>query len=251
MIDRRIEYLKMASVEDALWWYRSLHKLVVDTLQQCRPPAEPAILDAGCGTGGLMQSLLKRGYRNVRGFDLSTDAIEICRERGLDVRTGDITNIDGVWRETFDVVISNDVLYFLDEAQTSATLLKVHAVLKPGGVFMGNLPAFKAFAGIHDLSVGIRRRYSRGEFMKLVGPGQFEEVSMLYWPFVLSPIVFVARLLQRIKIRFGRNLEIKSDIDLPPRWINQLLFRIVSFENGAFKKKPWGSSLFFVIRRRP
>jgi SAM-dependent methyltransferase len=250
MIDRRIEYLKMASVEDALWWYRSLHKRVLDALSECRPPAESAILDAGCGTGGLMQVLLKRGYRNVRGFDLSTDAIKICSERGLDVRKGDVTQIDGVYREPFDVVISNDVLCYLDEEQARSTLLKVHAVLKPGGVFMGNLPAFKAFGGIHDISVGIRKRYTRGEFMELVDPGQFEAVSMLYWPFFLSPIVFVARFLQRIKIRFDRNLEIKSDIDLPPRWINQFLLHIVSFENSVFKKKPWGSSLFFVIRKR-
>ncbi len=250
MIDRRIRYLKMASVEDTLWWYRSLHTLVLNTLSECRPPAESAILDAGCGTGGVMQSLLKRGYRNVKGFDLSTDAIEICRERGLDVRKGDIKEIDGVWRETFDVVISNDVLCYLDEAQARSTLLKVHAVLKPGGLFMGNLPAFDAFAGIHDISVGIRKRYARREFMEVVGPEQFEVVSMRYWPFLLSPIVFAARLSQRIRIRFDRNLEIKSDIDLPPRWINQLLFRIVCFENAVFRKKPWGSSLFFVIRKR-
>jgi SAM-dependent methyltransferase len=250
MIDRRSEYLKMASVEDALWWYRSLHTLVLDTLSACRRPAESAILDAGCGTGGLMQSLLKRGYRNVKGFDLSTDAIEICLERGLDVRKGDITEIDAVWRETFDVVISNDVLCYLDEAQGRSTLLKVHAVLKPGGLFMGNLPAFNAFAGIHDISVGIRRRSSRAAFMEWVRPEQFESVSMLYWPFFLSPIVFAARLWQRIRIRFDRNLEIQSDIDLPPRLINQLLFRIVRVENAVFKKKPWGSSLFFVIRKR-
>ena len=250
MIDRRIEYLKMASVEDALWWYRSLHALVVDTLSRCGCPAESAILDAGCGTGGLMQTLLKRGYRNIKGFDLSTDAIEICRERGLDVRKGDITEIDRVWRETCDVVISNDVLCCLDEAQARSTLPKVHAVLKPGGLFMGNLPAFNAFAGIHDISVGIRKRYARREFMELVGPEQFEVVSMRYWPFFLSPVVFAARLWQRIRIRFDRNLEIESDIDLPPRLINQLLFRIVCFENAVFEKKPWGSSLFFVIRKR-
>jgi hypothetical protein len=86
--------------------------------------------------------------------------------------------------------------------------------------------------------------------MELVEPEQFECVSMRYWPFFLSPIVFLARLLQRIRIRFDRNLEIQSDIDLPPRLINQLLFRIVCFENAVFKKKPWGSSLFVVIRKR-
>ena len=115
---------------------------------------------------------------------------------------------------------------------------------------MGNLPAFKAFGGIHDISVGIKRRYTRREFMELVDPKQFDVRSMLYWPFLLSPMVFTARFFQRLRIRFDRHLEIKSDIDLPPRWINQLLFRLVSFENAVLKRKPWGSSLFFVIRKR-
>jgi SAM-dependent methyltransferase len=250
MIDRKIEYLKMASVEEALWWYRSLHKRVLDSLSAIRCPADAAILDAGCGTGGLMQVLRKRGFRNVRGFDLSTDALEICGERGLEVRKGDITQIDGVYGESFDAVISNDVLCYLDEAQTLSTIGKVHSVLKPGGVFMGNLPAFRAFGGIHDISVGIRRRTTRKEFMKSVDPGQFEALSMAYWPFLLSPAVFFTRFFQRIKIRFDRNLVVKSDIDLPPRWINQFLFRLVSAENAVPGRKPWGSSLFFMIRKR-
>jgi SAM-dependent methyltransferase len=250
MIDRRVEYLKMASVEDALWWYRSLHQRVLDALSGCRPHADPDLLDAGCGTGGLMRVLLKSGYRSVRGFDLSEDALEICRERGLEVRKGDLTQIDAVYPGPFDAVISNDVLCYLDGEQTRSTLRKVHAVLKPGGVFMGNLPAFSAFGGIHDISVGILRRYTRKGFMESVDPEQFEALSMLYWPFLLSPAVFFARFLQRIKIRFDRNLEIKSDIDLPPGWINRSLFRLVSFENAVLKRKPWGSSLFFVIRKR-
>lgn len=250
MINRRIEYLKMASVEDAHWWYRSLHMRVLDTLSECSLPAEPAILDAGCGTGGLMQMLLKRGYRNVKGFDLSTDAINICRERGLDVRKGDITRIDEIYGDSYDVVISNDVLCYFEGAQARVTLDKINKVLKPGGVLMGNLPAFSAFGGIHDISVGIRKRYTRKDFMDLVDPNQFEALSIFYWPFLLSPIIFAARFFQRIRIRFDRNLEIKSDIDLPPRWINRMLIALVSLENAVFKRKLWGSSLFFVIRKR-
>ena len=64
------EYLKLAEVEDRMWYFRSLHAHVDRELRpvlargSATPPAH--VLDAGCGTGGflrrgLCQSKLRPG----------------------------------------------------------------------------------------------------------------------------------------------------------------------------------------------
>lgn len=48
------EYTLMDAAEERMWWYRALHARLLDTLADI--PAGP-VLDAGCGTGGLLAQL--------------------------------------------------------------------------------------------------------------------------------------------------------------------------------------------------
>ncbi len=56
------EYRRMADVEDRMWWYRGLHDVVLAALDRWGPRPLPSLLDAGCGTGGLLRRL-ERSYR--------------------------------------------------------------------------------------------------------------------------------------------------------------------------------------------
>ena len=51
------EYRKMAEVEDAMWYYRALHAHVGRELARELPAGGARVLDAGCGTGGLLRAL--------------------------------------------------------------------------------------------------------------------------------------------------------------------------------------------------
>lgn len=51
-----------------------------------------AILDAGCGRGGMMESLQRQGC-DVYGFDISPDAVHLCQQKGLNVWIDDLDNI--------------------------------------------------------------------------------------------------------------------------------------------------------------
>jgi len=241
----------MAEVEEAHWWYRALHHRVLDSIRKCFQKDDITILDAGCGTGGLMRFLQGHGYRNISGFDLSPYAVEICRERRLpSVKLGDILKIDEIFQGPFDVIVSNDVLCYFNEREIVSLADKILRRLKPGGVFMGNLPAFKAFGGIHDISVGIKMRYTKKQFLDLFDPESFENISVDFWPFLLSPFVFLVRSVQRIKLRLNPDLEIRSDIDMPNAIVNGLLFRLIALENKVFRKKPWASSMFIILRKK-
>ena len=47
------EYARMDAVEDHMWWYRALHRRLVAALTD----VHGHVLDAGCGTGGLLARL--------------------------------------------------------------------------------------------------------------------------------------------------------------------------------------------------
>ena len=47
------EYALMDDAEDRMWWYRALHARLVEALAGALGP----VLDAGCGTGGLLARL--------------------------------------------------------------------------------------------------------------------------------------------------------------------------------------------------
>src|SRR5260370_17741210 len=55
----RGEYERMHAVEDRMWWYRGLRTLAARELARAlgRSTAQGPVLDAGCGTGGMLARL--------------------------------------------------------------------------------------------------------------------------------------------------------------------------------------------------
>ena len=55
----RVEYERMHAVEDRMWWYRGLRALTAQLLARALAgsPAAGPVLDAGCGTGGMLLEL--------------------------------------------------------------------------------------------------------------------------------------------------------------------------------------------------
>ena len=90
-------------------------------------------VDLGCGTGALLMALQARGVR-VFGLDYSRAAIEICRQRGLEVREYDIeadVGLAGLGR--FDVAICTEVAehvkpQFADRLVRQLTVLSDHII---------------------------------------------------------------------------------------------------------------------------
>jgi SAM-dependent methyltransferase len=251
MLGKRHEYLKMASVEGSLWWYRDLHALVLATIRHCSVGTHAALVDAGCGTGGLIQYLAAHGYTSLRGFDLSEDAVAVCRERGLPVVQSDLLSIARLYeRASLDAVVSNDILCYLDPDEQARWVEQCADVIKPGGVLMMNLPALPVFRGTHDVSVGIRHRFSRLDVTRLFAGKPFAVTNEIYWPFLLAPVIGLMRWRQRRRLEREPSLPVESDIDPPPAFVNELLYQLVAAENRLLRRKPFGSSLFVVAVRR-
>lgn len=71
-----------------------------------------SVLDIGCGDGLLLEQLKNKGL-TVSGIDISSTAINICKERGLDCIHGDISEKLPFEDNSYDSVLLIDVLEHL------------------------------------------------------------------------------------------------------------------------------------------
>lgn len=254
MLSSSEEYRKMFETEEKLWWYRILHEKVLKTIQQIyQGNKEIKILDAGCGTGGMMQFLIQNGYNNIEGFDYSEDAVAFCLERKLNVKQIDITQLLSEYSEnTYDIIINNDVLYQFENDDIKKIMTSLLTKLKIGGHLITNNQAHKIFYGTHDIAVGAKQRFTFSDFKKITS--HFTNLQIIYstyWSLFLSPIILLIRVIQQIKLKLKLidTSEISSDVELPSPTVNNLLYRIVKFEEFSLKSSFFGSSLFLVFKK--
>jgi 2-polyprenyl-3-methyl-5-hydroxy-6-metoxy-1,4-benzoquinol methylase len=246
------EYHRMAQLEAALWWYRSLHADLLATIRKhLGTDTYIRIVDAGCGTGGFLDYLRSHGYANCSGLDISPLAVEFCRARGLTVQQGSIADANTLASlGKADVIISMDVVCSLPDTQQRLAFLRAaHAQLNPGGMLVVQTPAFECLGGIHDLAVGVNKRYTKREMRAVLGSAGLDTYTLRYRLLLLTPLIYIARAWQRLRLKFGGNVKIESDVSLPPRAVNALLYGLQRFEDRCLPWRPVGTSLQLLIRK--
>lgn len=245
------EYKIMYEAEDTHWWYRGLRGVMSTLLGLGKITRKDLpVLDAGCGTGGTLHSLAKRGFTNLEGFDLSPIAIEFCRKRGLEnVRIGSITEIP-FEEKRFELVISCDVVSDAGTDNEAQALSELYRVLKPGGKLFLNLPAYNFLRSEHDRAVAVARRVTRGEMEKKLRQVGFLVKRASYWNSLLLPVVVAVRLLRREREE-DLARPARSDIDVPWAPINLFLTACVGLEHLLLRlmNLPFGSSVALVAVR--
>lgn len=238
---RPSEYAVLFRVEETHWWYGALHRLIFETLEVELPDwRAKTILDAGCGTGAILQRL-GNPERNV-GIDLAPQAISFCRERGLNnVRQGDITALPFA-DASFDAVICSSVLYHQWVKDVAGAVRELGRVLRPGGLLLVNLPAFGFLHSAHDEAVMTARRFGKKEVRSLLMDNGFGIRRLTYWTTLLFPLAVAAR-------TFGGRKE-GRDFDAGA-FQNNLFSRIMSIELGLMRRISWpfGVALFAIARR--
>lgn len=186
------EYRKMAGVEDAMWYYRALHRHVGRSLAAVLPETGARVLDAGCGTGGLLRRLHgSRPQWTLAGLDFSPLACELARERtGGEVVQGSITAMPFA-DAAFDAITSCDVLCQI--AEPAQAVREFHRVLRSGGHLVLTMPAYQWMYSYHDREVDNLRRYNRVEVNTLLEGAGFRIVRSTYWNTLLFPLAVLRR----------------------------------------------------------
>ncbi len=109
------------------------------------------LIDVGCGAGHFLALALTRGWE-VFGSEFSPAALELCRNKGIIMLEGSISNPssqpDGfdLLRGSFDVVTSFEVIEHINNPQDD--LQAIVKLLRPGGLHYCTTPNFNAVGRI-------------------------------------------------------------------------------------------------------
>jgi SAM-dependent methyltransferase len=250
MIKNLREYEVMANVEEGHWWYRSLHYLVLRSLKEHFHAKNIEILDAGCGTGGLLRKLKSAGYSEACGFDLSEYAVKICVGRDLNVKRASLTQLGKMGRPgQYNAVACLDALCYLTPEERVRFFLDAYNLLVPGGLLITNQAALSIFRGTHDRVIGISHRFNQKEFKFLAKNAGFEVPTMFYWPLLFAPIILIVRTIQRMSWKPNNLGPEVSDLRIYPNWLNVFLYSIFRLEESIFWSRFMGSSLYAVLKK--
>ncbi|MBN1586483.1 MAG: class I SAM-dependent methyltransferase [Candidatus Omnitrophica bacterium] len=128
-----VEYYqqKYASGEEVL------HSYKLRALEQARGLKPGRALDLGCGSG-VMASRLKEMGHEVYGIDISSNAIQKLRERGIEGQTANLEEALPLSDAEFDLVWCTELLEHV--ANPTALLTEIRRVLKPGGRLLLTTP---------------------------------------------------------------------------------------------------------------
>ena len=152
------EYDRMDAAESSMWWYRALHRRLIEALAD----AGGAVLDAGCGTGGLLAHLrpVRRDLRLI-GIELTEPAARrAATKAGVPVARGSIDALPFA-DQAFDVAIAADLLCHA-AVEPAKALSELRRVLRPAGRLIVNMPAYAWLLSAHDRQVHNVAPHHRG-----------------------------------------------------------------------------------------
>lgn len=209
-------------------------------------PPDGRILEAGCGTGGNLGVLSRRG--TIAAFEPHVDALALARLQHpeLDIRQGELPQQLPYDVRSFDLVAALDVLEHVeDDAACSQALAEM---VRPGGWLLVTVPAHQALWGSHDRRLHHRRRYGRAELMGLLEPTDLVLHRVTAFNALLAPIAVAYRVGERTL-----GLDLGNQERVPPRLVNWALSALFAMESRLLRRRipiPFGLS-YAALYQRP
>jgi SAM-dependent methyltransferase len=216
----------------------------VEFAQAYGPHGRPLrVLDAGCGTGSLLEQWRARPEVEVIGIDLSPEALAYCRSRGAQrLIRADLTALPFP-TATFDLVTALDVVEHVERDE--AALAEICRVLKPGGTLVLSVPAYRFLWSSHDVALHHKRRYTARALRAIVARAGLVRARLTHLlAFLFLPIAAV-----RLFDRLARRPHQESAHLVPlPGALNRLLIGIQNAELALARRVdlPFGISLFCI-----
>ena len=239
-------YAIMDRVEDSHWWFVGrraiLESFLKGIVRSLRSRIEnPKILDVGCGTGANLEMLSQFG--SAEGVDVSDDALDFCRQKGLTVQKGLAETLPYA-DETFDISTALDVIEHLDD--DVAGLREMHRVTRSGGYSLIFVPAFMWLWGVQDDISNHRIRYTKSQIVERIEKAGFRVERATYANFTFFAPILGGRALMKLT---GIKPESENNVNISA--LNGLFGSIFSAERFWLKRFgfPFGVSIVVVAKK--
>lgn len=239
------EYRKLAEVEDRMWYFHALNRRVAHWLRRALRPGPASVLDAGCGTGGLIKALRAANpLWRPTGLDFSPRACELARQRtGAEITEGSITDLPFAGGQ-FDAIVSADVVCQVEDG--GRALREFARCVRPGGAVLVNVPAFRWLWSYHDDTCETKHRYTRPELVALFRAVGLTVDFATYANLPALPLIAARR-------KLLKPADPTSDVRLYPAPVEAMFAGMAWLEFTWMRAgiaSPLGSSVF-VAGRRP
>ena len=239
-------YAIMNRVEDSHWWYVGrraiLESFLLEIINNPKSKIQnPKLLDVGCGTGGNLEMLEKFGQ--AEGVDVSDDALEFCKSKGLKVHKGLAEELP-FDDESFEIVTALDVVEHLDN--DVAGLKEMHRVLKTGGKSLIFVPAFMWLWGVQDDVSNHRIRYTKSQITERLEKVGFEIERATYANWTFFAPILAGRTLMKV---MGIKPESENNVNISA--LNGVFGKLFGAERFWLKNFnfPFGVSIVIVAKK--
>jgi len=233
----------MASREADHWWYVGRRAAIGALLDRIALAPDSEVLEAGCGTGGNLYMLQRRG--RLSAFEPSEFAREIAETRislPANLSDGELPDRLPYRDGSFDVVLALDVLEHIErDREALASLVRL---ARPGGYVVITVPAHPILFGRHDRRFSHVRRYSRNGLKEILAMTGCDLHYFTAFNTILGPIAVTLRLLERaLPIRYGTKN--------PPEPFNSILAGLFGLEGPLLRRwsLPAGLSYAAILQR--
>lgn len=237
-------YPLMRKIEGRHWWFVVRRRILHDMLATIKLPKNADILDAGCGTGGNLDTLSQ--YGKVTGLEMEQSAANFAKEREVaDIIVGYLPDNIPIPNKSFDLVTMVDVLEHIDD--DAGSLSAVNSLLKDTGYILITVPAFQSLWSVHDEVHHHKRRYRKRQLTQLIEQSGFKIQYISYFNTWLFPVAAFVRLISKILPMPNAG----GGDDLPGSPINSILMFIFNTERTLLKwmRLPFGLSLIAIARK--
>jgi SAM-dependent methyltransferase len=240
-----------AEVEANSFWCRSRNRILRQIIERVTDRSRQlAMLEIGCGIGGVIAELRLVPNLRLTGSELYVQGLRYARSRFPDV---DFIQLDATampFRNEFDVVGAFDVLEHIESDDRA--IHGVHDALRPGGLFVVTVPQYQWMWSRLDELVHHKRRYSRWEILAKLRASGFDVLSSSSFVTTLFPAMVASRLLSRRRpTKTNVKEAFASEVTLPPaasRFCDWVM-RIDELALRAGISLPFGGSLLVVARK--
>ena len=234
-------------MEDVHWWFVGRRRILLSILERylgADTTTGRKILDVGCGTGTMLTHLAHFG--DARGVDMDLEAVGYCHDRGLQQVTQSGAGSLPFDTDTFDLVTALDVVEHIDD--DLGALREMRRVLKPGGLLLLTVPAYRFLWGRQDDINLHKRRYVARQLRSRLQAAGFEVERLTYMNSILFPAIAAVRLVRHV---LPEPPKLESDFAFPaPQPLNVLLSAIFGSERHLLTRfdVPFGVSIMALAR---
>ena len=238
------EFQAMLDENERHWWYRGRRRIVRAELDGLGLPPSQRVLDAGCGSGAMLDELGR--YGETWGAEPNPMGVAAARRSGRpNVIRARVEELPFA-AASFDLVTCLDVIEHTPD--DGAALAELRRVTAPGGHLLVTVPAYPRLWSHHDVVNRHYRRYVRRTLLDVASSAGWTPLRDTHFnAFFLVPAALV-----RIAFRDQGERQRRSELALTPRSLDPVLEFPLRFEAALLRRGVRlgaGLSLLAVFQR--